>query len=399
MKLANLLRVRYQGRRALLVLASLSPMVLSGFGSPAAAAAANDYGNSHVVTLSVALAPGQPANQVIWGSYCTPLTWQAGPAEVDVLTPGATYNATYWDWPVDPALYSYVDKTLAAGRASFDYDRVGTGASSHPPSTDITINAEAYVLHQIVTWLRDSLGFTQVNLVGHSLGSVISIQEAGTYGDVSRVVVTGLLHAPDVGLGFATTLESLLDPAADDPQFAGLGLDAGYLTTIPGDRAADFYSSSADPAVVAYDEAHKDVVPLTDLATLATTWALPPGLNISDDITAPVLVVIGQQDAIFCADPPVLDCGDPAQVQANEAPYYARAASLAVDVIGATGHDVALHPSADESFGLINDWILAHPVASSHHTTLPSGSGRQPHAVARAPMTSRPRPDSSSGSA
>jgi pimeloyl-ACP methyl ester carboxylesterase len=407
MKLANPSRTRYLGRPALLALASLAALILPGLGPRVAAAAvaasssagSNGYGQCQDVMLPVALAPGQPANQRIWGSYCTPLSWQAGPPEVDVLTPGATYNASYWNWPVDPALYSYVDKTLSAGRATFDYDRIGTGASSHPPSTGITIDAEAYVLHQIVTWLRDSPGFTQVNLVGHSLGSVISIQEAGTYGDVSKVVVTGLLHAPDVGLGFATTLESLLYPAADDPQFAGLGMDAGYLTTIPGDRAADFYSSSADPAVVAYDEAHKDVVPLTDLATLATTWALPPGLNVSDDITVPVLVVIGQQDAIFCADPPVLDCGNPAQVLANEAPYYARAASLAVDVIGATGHDVALHPSADESFGLINGWILAHPVASSHHTTLPSGSGRQPHAVARAAMTSRPRPDSSFGSA
>ena len=58
-----------------------------------------------------------------------------------------------------------------------------------------------------------------MNLIGHSLGSVISIQEAGTYNDVSRVVVTGLLHAPGVGLGFATTLTSLLYPAALDPQF------------------------------------------------------------------------------------------------------------------------------------------------------------------------------------
>ena len=194
-----------------------------------------------------------------------------------MLTPGATYNGAYWDWPVDPALYSYVDKTLAACRATFDYDRIGTGTSSHPLSIGITIGAEAYVLHQIVTWLREDIGYGQVNLVGHSLGSVISIEEACQYRDVSRLVVTGLLHLPDVGIGFASTLESLLYPAIDDPEFAGQDLDLGYLTTIPGDRAADFYSSSADPAVIAYDQAHEDVVPATDLATLATTWGCPPG--------------------------------------------------------------------------------------------------------------------------
>jgi len=312
------------------------------------------------VTLPVALAQGRPADQSISATYCTPQTWAAGPHEVDVLTPGATYNRTYWDWPVDPSTYSYVDMTLAAGRATFDYDRVGTGASSRPRSTDLTIVAEAFVLHQIVGWLRASQGYTEVNLIGHSLGSVISIQEAGEFQDVSRVVVTGLLHAPGIGAGFASTLASLLYPAALDPQFAGAGLDPGYLTTMPGTRDAAFYSSSADPAVIAYDEAHKDVVPATDLATLATTWALPPWLNVSDDITAPVLVVIGAQDAIFCADPPVLDCSDPAAVLATERPYYASAPSLNVDVVPATGHDIALHPSAGESFAEISQWIASH---------------------------------------
>jgi pimeloyl-ACP methyl ester carboxylesterase len=253
-----------------------------------------------------------------------------------------------------------VDKTLAAGRATFDYDRIGTGASGHPSSGLITINTDAYVLHQIVTWLRAAIGYGQVNLIGHSLGSVISVQEAGRYRDVNRVVITGLLQVPDVGIHFVTTLASLLYPAVRDPQFVGSNLDLGYLTTIPGDRSADFYSSSADPAIASYDEAHKDVVALTDLVTLATTWALPPGQNTSDSITAPVLMVIGQQDAIFCTDPPLFDCAQPAQLRATEAPYFSGAASLTVDSIPGTGHDVALHPTADQSFASINDWIGDH---------------------------------------
>jgi pimeloyl-ACP methyl ester carboxylesterase len=341
----------------------LSSMLVFGWqllsaGQADAASAA--YGSCQGVRLPVALAPGQPASQVISASYCQPLAWASGPREVDVMTPGATYGSAYWDWPQDPSLYSYVDKTLQAGRATFDYDRVGTGKSSHPPSDQITINNEAYVLHQIVSWLHSSTNYGQVNLIGHSLGSVISIQEAGIYQDVSRVVVTGLLHVPNVGVGFAQTLLSLMHLAILDPEFIGQGLAPGYVTTIPGDRGKDFYSSSADPAVVAYDEAHKDVVPLSDLAGLATTWALPSGLNASDRITAPVLVVIGQQDAIFCADPPVLDCSIPAAVLASEAPYYASAASLDADTIADAGHDIALHPSADQSFDQINQWIIAH---------------------------------------
>lgn len=327
-------------------------------GQAEAASAAN--GSCRSVRLPVALASGQSASQAISATYCQPLTWAPGPHEVDLMTPGATYNSAYWDWPQDPSLYSYVDKTLQAGRATFDYDRVGTGKSSYPAGAAISIKGEAYVLHQIVSWLHSSAGYSQVNLIGHSLGSVISIQEAGSYQDVSRVVVTGLLHIPNVGVGFAQTLLSLVHTASLDPEFLGMGLGPAYVTTIPGDRGRDFYSSSADPAVVAYDEAHKDIVPLTDLTGLATTWALPAGMNASDSITTPVLVVIGQQDAIFCPDPPVLDCSVPAQVFASELPYYSAAASLAVDTIADAGHDIALHPSAGQSFAQINQWITTH---------------------------------------
>lgn len=362
-----------KSRRARLALVLVSGALGLAWQGPAAANAdtasaatastvadSSGYGNCRSVTLPVALADGQPASQVVSATYCTPLSWAAGPHEVDVLTPGATYNRAYWNWPQDPALYSYVDKTLMAGRATFDYDRVGTGLSSHPLSVSISITTDAYALHQILTWLRASLGYDQVNLVGHSLGSVISIQEAGIYHDASRVVVTGLLHAPNVGAGFATTLASLLYPADLDPQFVLSGLDVGYLTTLPGDRAADFYSSSADPAVVSYDEAHKDVVATTDLSSLATTWALPADLNASDSIAVPVLVVIGEQDAIFCTDPPVLDCSSRSELLATEQPYYASASSLSVDMVGETGHDIALHPTADQSFSLISQWITTH---------------------------------------
>ncbi len=344
------------------------------------------------ITLAVALTPGGPDSQAVLGTYCVPATWAAGPHEADVLTPGATYNGSYWDWPTDPALYSYLDKTLRAGRATLDYDRIGTGASSHPLSTEISIDTDAYVLHQIVAWLRTSRSYRRINLIGHSLGSVISIQEAGHYQDVSRVVLTGLLHEPSIGAGFATTLLSLLYPAELDPQFSDRGLDPGYLTTMPFTRAAAFYSSTADPAVIAYDEAHKDVVSATDLSSLASTWGLPPGPNMSDSITAPVLVVIGARDAIFCTAPPALDCRAPAELAKSESPYYDSAASLTIYSIPDTGHDIALHPSADLSFAMINDWISGHSTAISHQTTLPCGPGRQPHRRLSAATTISPRP-------
>ena len=76
-----------------------------------------------------------------------------------------------------------MNKTLRGRPGNLRLRSDRTGASSHPLSIEITIGAEAYVLHQIVTWLHKDFGYVKVNLVGHSLGSVIAIEEAGQYHD------------------------------------------------------------------------------------------------------------------------------------------------------------------------------------------------------------------------
>lgn len=317
-------------------------------------AASSSGGTCQAVVLKVALSPGTRASQSLAGTLCLPLTWGSGPQTVDVLSSGATYSRMYWDWPQDPSLYSYVDKTLLAGRATFAYDRLGTGASSHPLSTTLTIASDAYVLHQIISWLRGR-GYTRIDSIGHSLGSIIAIQEAATYCDVSLLVVTGLLHTPDPGYA---NLTAFLHEAALDPQFAGDGLDPGYLTTIPGDRHV-LHSAYTDPSVLSYDEGHKDLVASTEYGTAVSSVVTLPPLNVSDQVTVPVLAVVGEQDALLCVAS-VPDCTDTAAVRSAELPYYQSAPSLTVDMVPDTGHDLTMEPSADQSFGMINSWICGH---------------------------------------
>jgi hypothetical protein len=54
-----------------------------------------------------------------------------------------------------------------------------------------------------------------------------------------------------------------------------------------------------------------------------------------------------------------LNCTDEAAVTAHEVPYFADAASLTVHTLPDTGHDLALHPSAAQSFSLIDSWLAA----------------------------------------
>src|SRR5581483_4814052 len=260
----------------LMGLLTAAMLAVCAFGLPQAAvalAASADYGTCQVLYLPVALNPGGPAAQTVVANYCTPTVWAGDSHAIDILTPGASYNRMYWDWPQDPNLYSYVDKTLHAGRATLTYDRVGSGQSSHPLSVAISYDGEAYVLHQLVQWAQTTAGYSKVTTIGHSYGSMISINEARTYHDINRLVLTGLLHS--IVTPGLTSVMGKAYPAALDPEFFGQTLDLGYITTEPGSRAADFYdTSTADPSVIAYDEAHKDMVTSTGLGEAIATVAV-----------------------------------------------------------------------------------------------------------------------------
>lgn len=314
-------------------------------------------GSCTAVSLQTALAPGQPADQTIKGTLCNPSNW-SGTHEVDVLVHGATYNRSYWDWPIDNAQYSYVNQTLRAGRATFAYDLLGSGASSHPLSTDVTVDAQAYTLHQVLNWLHGQSSYQKFDVVGHSVGSITAVAEASAYHDENGLVLTGYTHA--VNPVDQATIITKLYPANLDPQFANDGFDSGYLTTLPGTRGSLFYSSIADPAIVAYDEAHKDVASSTYFGSSLSETMVPAGLNVSNQINVPVLEVIGQEDFLFCGTGAIVDCANPAQIRNFDAPYFTSAPSLDVSSIPNTGHDLALHPTNGLSFADINGWIKSH---------------------------------------
>jgi hypothetical protein len=322
-----------------------------------AAADSMTPGSCEAAQLHVALAPGMPASQTINGTLCSPSRWKDGQHRIDVLAHGASYNSSYWSWPVKTTLYSYVNDTLLAGRATFAYDAVGAGTSSHPLSATVSIDNEAFVLHQVLDWLRDKHQYTKYDAVGHSKGSMAVVKEASTYHDEDTVVLTGYTHAANPIN--AAIIQTKLYPANQDPQFAGKGYDDGYLTSKPGERKI-FYGSSADPEIVAYDEAHKDVFPGTALGTGIGETLAPPVGNVANGVTAPILEVIGQEDFLYCGMGAIVDCSSPAAVQAFDTPYFSHASSLTVQTIAATGHDLALHPTNPFSFFGINQWIETH---------------------------------------
>jgi pimeloyl-ACP methyl ester carboxylesterase len=176
-------------------------------------------------------------------------------------------------------------------------------------------------------------------------------------GDVSALVLTGYLNTAAPFLSSPPGgIYADVYPAVDDPKFASSGLDPGYLTTIPGDRGAMFYAAGADPGVIAWDEANKDVVSVNEIAAVGVMTENPA---YTSSITAPVLIMVGHEDRLFCVDGTV-NCSSWATMNAYEQSYFPSAASLTTESVPLTGHDLALSPTAPVSFALIAAWLAAH---------------------------------------
>ena len=303
------------------------------------------------LTFDVTLSPSDATVYSVFGVLCS-----RGSIEhktIQIALHGATYSHLYWDWPYQPETYSYVRRATAAGYAVLNLDRIGIGQSDHPPAADVTIGANAHVVHQIVQELRGGdrvvpsfgrIRAERVALVGHSLGSVISIQEAATYGDVDGVVLTGVSHTVTPALG--EVLASLY-PANLDPLFAGRNIPDGYLTSLPGSRGVFYHLPAVDPLVLAIDEQTKETVTVAELDTAFPALALSTGIHV------PVLVIVGDFDAAFCAAP---SCSASGSLD-DEVNFFPADACVETAFVAGAGHDLNLQFQAQQTYDVVLDWI------------------------------------------
>jgi pimeloyl-ACP methyl ester carboxylesterase len=341
--------------------AALVAFTVSLVGGATGVAAARPPSSEPVcrdVSISTGLSPSAPQNLQIYGELCTPA--DSTPTTIQVLVHGATYSHTYWNFPGFDGKYSYSGHMNRAGYATLAIDLLGVGRSSHPLSASVTIDSEAYAIHSAVQAARSgTLGtaYRKVILVGHSLGTLTNHIEAATYDDADGYIATGTSHgAGPLGLVdiFETARPALLDPVTAPQVPFG---DLGYLS-IPGART-DFYAGGdVDPAVLAADEATRSPDPGGYAATLAPYLAATPLLR-TDEITAPVLLVNGSNDSVFCRQGGGLgyaDCANDATLAESEGPFYGPAAQLETYVLPRSGHDINLVPNAELWYDRALEW-------------------------------------------
>lgn len=316
---------------------------------PSAALASEGGFRCEELTFDVTLSPADTTVYSVFGVLCSRGSIQQ--KTVQITLHGSTYSHLYWDWPLEPETYSYVRRATAAGYAILNLDRIGIGQSDRPPAADVTIAANAHVVHQIVQALRGGdlvvpsfgrIEAERVALVGHSLGSVIAIQEAATYGDVDAVALTGVSHTVTPVLN---EIFAVLYPANLDPRFPGV--PDGYLTTLPGTRGVFYSLPSVDPLVLALDEATKETVTGAELDTAF------PGLFLSGGVHVPVLVEVGDLDLAFCAEP---SCSVSGSLSA-EAGFFPADACVETAAIAGAGHDLNLHVQAPAAYDVLLEWM------------------------------------------
>ncbi|OLR89629.1 hypothetical protein BJP25_05910 [Actinokineospora bangkokensis] len=272
-----------------------------------------------------------------------------GATTVQVLVPGGTYGQAYWWLRGDPAKPSYAEAALASGHATLVLDRLGSGASSAPPSTAYAADTQEAVLGEVLRRVRGGLAghrFATVVAVGHSYGSTLARSLAiHRPGSVDALVLTG-----EAAYAAELPWDQITHPVTADPLLRHRGLDEGYYTTAPGARARWFYDlSTADRRVVVLDELTKQP------DVFSASYPLP---EENAAITVPTLIVVGQQDKVVCGGTGS-DCRSSAALLAQERAHY-RTAELAVWVVPATGHSLNLHRTAPQWQAKALQWVRAH---------------------------------------
>ena len=286
-----------------------------------------------------------------------------------LLVHGGTYNRVYWDFPYRPNTYNFRLAMNRAGFSTLTLDRLGTGASSRPPSATLSANAQASAIHQVIQALRQGnvteKPVTSVILGGHSIGSMAAMWEASTYHDVNGVLLTGITHHVN-SANIAKVVAFSARPAALDPQLGHRGYDPGYLTTVPGIRAGAFYAPGvAEPGVARTDEETKDVFAPTE-APDGLAAALTPATRA---IEVPVLLANGAHDLMMCGAG--TDCTSAATLKAAEDPYFSPAAHLRTFSLPGFGHDINLAPNTGDYQRAVIDWansVVNGPSSGGTHS-------------------------------
>lgn len=345
---------------------AISAIIVTGVTSTDALAEGTDpYPTCTAQSVEVTLSPTDPTSYTVSGRLCLRDNGPRGMKTVELMMSGLTYDHNYFNISYSPDRYSYVYAATNRGYSTFNIDRLGVGLSDKPPADQLTTETQAYVTEQIIRRLRaGTIGgqaFTTVVGIGHSLGAGILQRLAATAVDPASapdyLILSGWLHQGN--LSAVSTLGQSLYEVSSDPVLASSGLPTGYLTTKPGTRSTNFYYlPGADTTMIALDESLKQSGTESERQSLIADRAM----TLTPNIQVPVLLSVGEYDALQCNTDIGLSCASASDIIARESAYYGAQACLTAYVVSDTGHSVNLHVNARTSYDYHHNWLDSYTV-------------------------------------
>ncbi len=301
--------------------------------------------------VSINVDPGK-----IFGEWCQAVG-QSKTKVLQVLVHGGSYDHTYWNFPGFDKRYSYSAYMNRAGYATLAIDQLGVGKSSHPASTEVSYTASTKAVSQVVVAVKGGVlgqSYSKVVLVGHSIGSLLSLGAQGLYGSADGILLSGFTHT--LGMGLFERLGAKVVPALQDPIVMAKNAipagDTGYVSIIGG-RSVFYDAGDADPAVVTADENSRS----EQSGSLNAFEAL--AVNVSG-IKTPVFIANGVLDIAFCAQGKAgatTDCSSAVTLKTAEQAFFTSATPLETYVLPGAGHNLNLTLQAQSWYGAALSWF------------------------------------------
>ncbi|KAK3397542.1 Alpha/Beta hydrolase protein [Sordaria brevicollis] len=306
---------------------------------------------------------------------------------LQILLHGATYNKTLWsgygfDYP-----YDWQSFAASQGYHTLAVDRLSHGdndAQNLDPLNEVQMPLQTELLHQLISLVKSppkpkpntnvtnpttiSLTpsksnnplhrtFPKIILVGHSLGSYLSVSLARSYPlDPTALILTGYSHQLNIPHVRSAPYfpAPLVFPTRFPSERYKNGLEYLTIATLEG-RTNGFYSNETDaagrvydPAVARTDYEYSDATTLGEVVSLGN-WGEGAG-----EFEGPVLVATGRKDWICCS-PPEEACVERLWETGRTFPKARRYEVWAPEE---TGHDLTLEfISARETLRVVHEFL------------------------------------------
>lgn len=291
-------------------------------------------------------------------TYCVPSTKHEKPKTVQLLTHGIGFDRSYWNVPFNSGNYSYsAVATDEYGYATFSWDRLGIGMSSHgDPVQEIQALLEVDGLRALTEGLREGCidgvddKFEKIVHVGHSFGSTHTYALTAMYPNISDgIALTGFsqngsfLPFFQLGGNFIDVKEN----AALAPQY-----DHGYLAAgNPSGVQTNFFSpGSFDPEILTFAATTGQPVTIGELLTIGGETASP------NNFEGPVFVITGERDVPFCGGSCLNGAPEGSSIPAQAQKTFT-STNITTTIVPGAGHGLNLEYSHPFTYKSINEFF------------------------------------------